>query len=132
MGNPVSRREGRFGARADECFQNDCTGGEFPDRVRPGRQQMYAAHGVGKHPRQRRDYKVRSWCLSVETGLAPSLREIFFRSLRRYVPALYWNPMRPMLRFLWNSSRGHRIAPWRSPYLLWRIETYTGVKMTQI
>ena len=40
--------------------------------------------------------------------------------------------MRPMLRFLWNSTRGHRFAPWRSPYLLWRIETYTGVKMTQI
>ncbi len=40
--------------------------------------------------------------------------------------------MRPMLRFLWNSTRGHRIAPWRSPYLLWRIETYTGVKMSQI
>ncbi len=40
--------------------------------------------------------------------------------------------MRPMLRFLWNSTRGHRIAPWRSPYLLWRLETYTGVKMTQI
>jgi len=42
--------------------------------------------------------------------------------------------MRPMimLRFLWNSTRGHRIAPWRSPYLLWRMETYTGVKMAQI
>jgi hypothetical protein len=51
--------------------------------------------------------------------------------LRRLV-ALYWNPMRTMLRFLWNSTRGHRITPWRSPYLLWRIETYTGVKMTQI
>jgi hypothetical protein len=48
------------------------------------------------------------------------------------VAALYWNPMRPMLCFLWNSTRGHRIAPWRSPYLLWRIETFTGVKMTQI
>jgi len=40
--------------------------------------------------------------------------------------------MRPMLRFLWNSTRGHRITPWRSPYLLWRMETFTGVKMTQI
>jgi len=40
--------------------------------------------------------------------------------------------MRQMVRFLWNSTRGHRIAPWRSPYLLWRIETYTGVKMTKI
>jgi hypothetical protein len=40
--------------------------------------------------------------------------------------------MRPMLRFLWNSTRGHHLTPWRSPYLLWRIETYTGVKMHEI
>src|ERR1700730_2312789 len=40
--------------------------------------------------------------------------------------------MRYALRFLWNATRGHRLAPWRSPYLLWRIETYCGVKMTQI
>jgi len=37
-----------------------------------------------------------------------------------------------MLRFLWNATRGHHLTPWRSPYLLWRIETYCGVKMTQI
>jgi hypothetical protein len=37
-----------------------------------------------------------------------------------------------LLSFFWNSTRGHRLAPWRSPYLLWRIETYCGVKMTQI
>jgi len=36
------------------------------------------------------------------------------------------------LRFLWNSTRGHRLAPWRSPYLLWRVETYCGVKMQNI
>ncbi|MGH9615455.1 MAG: hypothetical protein ACRD28_01855 [Acidobacteriaceae bacterium] len=23
--------------------------------------------------------------------------------------------------------RGHRFRPWRSPYLRWRIETYTGI-----
>ena len=40
--------------------------------------------------------------------------------------------MSKMLRFLWNATRGHHLTPWRSPYLLWRIETYTGVKMTQI
>jgi hypothetical protein len=45
---------------------------------------------------------------------------------------IYYNPMRYMLRFLWNATRGHRLAPWRSPYLLWRIETYCGVKMQQI
>ena len=30
------------------------------------------------------------------------------------------------LRFLWNATRGHRLAPWRSEYLRWRIETYSG------
>jgi hypothetical protein len=44
----------------------------------------------------------------------------------------YHGSMRYSLRFLWNATKGHRLAPWRSPYLLWRIETYTGVKMTQI
>ena len=41
-------------------------------------------------------------------------------------------PMRKILRFIWNSARGHRLAPWRSPYLRWRIETYTGIKMQSI
>ena len=25
-----------------------------------------------------------------------------------------------------------RLTPWRSPYLLWRVETYCGVRMQQI
>jgi hypothetical protein len=32
------------------------------------------------------------------------------------------------IRFLWNATRGHRFAPWRSEYLKWRIETYSGKK----
>jgi len=32
------------------------------------------------------------------------------------------------LRFIWNATRGHRLTPWRSPYLRWRIETYSGKK----
>jgi len=40
--------------------------------------------------------------------------------------------MRYVLRFLWNATRGHHLAPWRSPYLRWRIETYTGLKMKDI
>jgi hypothetical protein len=32
------------------------------------------------------------------------------------------------LRFLWNATRGHRFAPWRSEYLRWRVETYSGQK----
>ena len=30
------------------------------------------------------------------------------------------------LRFLWSATRGNRLRPWRSPYLRWRFETYTG------
>lgn len=30
------------------------------------------------------------------------------------------------LRFIWNATRGHRLAPWRSDYLRWRVETYSG------
>ncbi|MGA2103000.1 MAG: hypothetical protein ABSG34_17965 [Candidatus Sulfotelmatobacter sp.] len=50
----------------------------------------------------------------------------------RAVFVVMMDRMRTKLRFLWNATKGHRLAPWRSPYLLWRIETYTGVKMTQI
>jgi hypothetical protein len=32
-----------------------------------------------------------------------------------------------MLRFLWASTRGYRLRPWQSPYLRWRIETYSGM-----
>ena len=32
------------------------------------------------------------------------------------------------LRFIWNATRGHRLAPWRSPFLRWRVETYSGRK----
>lgn len=33
---------------------------------------------------------------------------------------------------LWRLTRGHRLAPWRSPYLLWRIETYSGLHADRI
>ena len=29
---------------------------------------------------------------------------------------------------MWNATRGHRLAPWRSEYLRWRVETYSGMK----
>jgi hypothetical protein len=32
------------------------------------------------------------------------------------------------LRFLWNATRGNRLTPWRSEYLKWRIETFSGMK----
>ena len=31
------------------------------------------------------------------------------------------------IRFLWNATKGHRWRPWRSEYLKWRIETYSGM-----
>jgi hypothetical protein len=37
-----------------------------------------------------------------------------------------------MLRFLWIASRGYRLRPWRSPYLRWRIETYSGIPAESI
>ncbi|PYT18015.1 MAG: hypothetical protein DMG59_05770 [Acidobacteria bacterium] len=37
-----------------------------------------------------------------------------------------------MLRFLWRASKGYRLCPWRSPYLRWRIETYSGLHAEQI
>lgn len=32
-----------------------------------------------------------------------------------------------MLWFLWIATRGYRLRPWQSPYLRWRIETYSGI-----
>ena len=32
------------------------------------------------------------------------------------------------LRFLWNATRGYRWTPWKSEYLKWRIETFSGKK----
>ncbi|MBS1859021.1 MAG: hypothetical protein JST11_26850 [Acidobacteria bacterium] len=37
-----------------------------------------------------------------------------------------------MLRLLWRLSRGYRLRPWRSPYLRWRIETYSGIHAESI
>jgi hypothetical protein len=37
-----------------------------------------------------------------------------------------------MLRFLWIATRGYRLQPWNSPYLRWRIETYSGIPADSI
>ncbi len=36
------------------------------------------------------------------------------------------------IRFLWNATRGHRLRPWKSEYLRWRIETYSGLQAETI
>lgn len=35
-------------------------------------------------------------------------------------------------RLLWQVTRGHRLRPWRSDYLRWRIETYSGMQAEQV
>jgi hypothetical protein len=37
-------------------------------------------------------------------------------------------PLIQELKFLWNATRGNRLRPWRSAYLRWRLETYSGKK----
>ncbi len=37
-----------------------------------------------------------------------------------------------MLQFLWAATRGYRLQPWNSPYLRWRIETYSGIPAESI
>ncbi len=37
-----------------------------------------------------------------------------------------------MLRFLSIAARGYVFRPWASPYLRWRIETYSGIPAESI
>jgi hypothetical protein len=30
------------------------------------------------------------------------------------------------LRYYWLAAKGHRLRPWRSPYVQWRMETFFG------
>jgi hypothetical protein len=67
-----------------------------------------------------------------EGVVLPGERPSFRNSLLCMHCGYHGGSMRNKIRFLWNATSGHRLAPWRSPYLLWRIETYTGVKMKEI
>lgn len=35
-------------------------------------------------------------------------------------------------RFFWLATQGNRLRPWRSEYLRWRMETYSGQKASSI
>ena len=37
-----------------------------------------------------------------------------------------------MIGYLWRVTRGYRLHPWDSPYLRWRIETYSGIAAARI
>ncbi len=32
------------------------------------------------------------------------------------------------LRVAWKLAKGYRLRPWKSPYLKWRIETWSGIE----
>lgn len=36
------------------------------------------------------------------------------------------------LLLAWRLAKGYRLRPWRSPYLRWRIETYSGIHADSI
>lgn len=37
-----------------------------------------------------------------------------------------------MIRLAWRLAKGYRLRPWRSPYLRWRIETWSGIDAAAI
>ena len=37
-----------------------------------------------------------------------------------------------MIRVVWRLTRGYRLRPWSSPYLKWRIETWSGIEAETI
>jgi len=36
------------------------------------------------------------------------------------------------IRVAWRLGRGYRLRPWQSPYLRWRIETWSGLHADSI
>ena len=44
--------------------------------------------------------------------------------LRRALRLLHSFPA--IAGFLWTATRGYRLRPWQSPYLRWRVETFSG------
>jgi hypothetical protein len=37
-----------------------------------------------------------------------------------------------LIRLAWRLAKGYRLRPWRSPYLRWRIETWSGIEAAKI
>lgn len=77
---------------------------------------------------------MQKWtCQLVTLGAQVTLREF---SCRRYArpPSILFlrDEVISTIRFLWNATSGSRLRPWRSQYLKWRIETYSGMKADSI
>lgn len=52
---------------------------------------------------------------------------VFVPRPTRLCSTAYTGAVLAPLRFVWNATRGFRLRPWRSPYVRWRIETYSGL-----
>jgi hypothetical protein len=37
-----------------------------------------------------------------------------------------------VIRIAWRLLKGYRLRPWRSPYLKWRVETWSGIEAAGI
>lgn len=49
------------------------------------------------------------------------------RSLADTEPSVFTaRKMLNALRYYWIVAKGYRLAPWKSPYLRWRMETFFG------
>ncbi len=48
----------------------------------------------------------------------PVSRTAYTRKVMRAILSAVW--------FWWRGCKGYRLRPWRSPYLRWRMETYSG------
>jgi hypothetical protein len=64
--------------------------------------------------------------------LHPQAKECIYPETAQTGPKSTYSKMKKIIRFVWTATRGHRLAPWRSPYLRWRIETYSGLKMEEV
>lgn len=36
------------------------------------------------------------------------------------------------LRYYWIISKAHRLTPWKSPYIQWRLETFFGKEAAEL
>ena len=64
----------------------------------------------------------------------PSVRNAngVLRDARRYGCPSWSDLEQLMFGLVWAMTRGFRSRPWQSPYLLWRIETYSGISADSI
>jgi len=103
-------------------------GHECPCSLRKCEPHLPVSSPVGRRSRWTTYIKPRAYCRSWSAGgelTRSSLHHKWARTACRYTPKRGITVLAP-LRFIWNATRGHRLTPWRSEYLRWRVETYSG------